>query len=123
MDIYLTAKKKLLSTLKQFFHHLKMKKAFKNWFQIFVKGLILLLLILTANGYEFVWIDGLNTTDIKMSFYGEPGDPNNHPGTRTEPCFATDSSGNLYLFGGKGYSTSGSSGITYFYINVSRFKE
>jgi|HubBroStandDraft_1064217.scaffolds.fasta_scaffold00003_58 hypothetical protein len=56
---------------------------------------------------EWTWMSGSNTTN-QSGVYGTPGmaSSNNVPGARLSATSWTDASGNLWLFGGGGFSTS-----------------
>ncbi len=66
------------------------------------------------NGTDWVWVNGPMITN-QTGTYGTKGsaDPANLPGARTRASSATDGSGNLWLFGGTGYDSTG----TYGYLN------
>jgi hypothetical protein len=63
------------------------------------------------NGEEWVWVSGTNVAS-QRGIYGQKGisDSNNYPGGRSGPVSWMDKSGNMWIFGGYGYPTSGSSG-------------
>jgi hypothetical protein len=56
---------------------------------------------------DWAWFDGTNLAESKGSFNQAPGGPvldTDSPGGRNYPATWTDASGNLWLFGGYGYS-------------------
>jgi hypothetical protein len=59
------------------------------------------------DGTNWTWVSGPNTAN-QNGIYGTKGvvDPNNVPGARRWSASWIDGSGNLWLFGGEGYSTS-----------------
>jgi hypothetical protein len=59
---------------------------------------------------EWVWVSGSNTTN-QNGIYGEKGipDSSNVPGGRYHSVSWIDNSGNMWLFGGHGYSANSSS--------------
>jgi len=63
----------------------------------------------TAN--EWTWTSGSNLTDA-VGNYGAQGvaSASNVPGARSDAVSWTDTSGNLWLFGGSGYDSAGSNG-------------
>jgi N-acetylneuraminic acid mutarotase len=63
---------------------------------------------LNAFAQNFTWLKGANTSSITGT-YGTQGAaaPANNPGGRHGCATWTDASGNKWLFGGEGYSTSG----------------
>ncbi len=63
------------------------------------------------DGTNWTWVSGDDTTN-QSGIYGSPGvaDPANIPGSRYGSISWTDSSGNLWLFGGQGYDSTGSLG-------------
>ena len=60
---------------------------------------------------EWTWISGSGLDD-QPGVYGTPGVPAaaNVPGARADSVSWTDASGNLWLFGGEGYDSTGSYG-------------
>lgn len=60
---------------------------------------------------EWTWEGGANVPN-KVGIYGTLGTPSatNMPGARSAPVSWTDSSGNFWLFGGKGYDSVGTLG-------------
>ncbi len=63
--------------------------------------------------HEWTWVDGADTIDVNHGnggVYGTLGvaSTSNIPGSRNDATSWTDSSGNLWLFGGYGYSAQGS---------------
>ena len=65
-----------------------------------------------AGPHEWTWMSGANTTN-QVGVYGTKGvaDADNVPGARLNSRSWTDSSGNLWLFGGDGYDSVGSIGL------------
>jgi N-acetylneuraminic acid mutarotase len=65
-----------------------------------------------ANENEWTWMSGVNS-GWQRGIYGTLGvpGPENVPGARILPVSWTDSSGNLWLFGGEGYDPSGGFGL------------
>ena len=65
----------------------------------------------TAN--EWTWMSGSNTVNA-VGIYGSQGlaSASNVPGARSYSAGWTDSSGNLWLFGGWGFATNGAVGAT-----------
>ena len=61
-------------------------------------------LVLTE-GYGWTWIHGTNTFN-SLGVYSDPLPALVKPGARGEPMTWQDAQGNLWLFGGSGYSTS-----------------
>jgi N-acetylneuraminic acid mutarotase len=63
------------------------------------------------DGTNWTWVSGSNATN-QYGVYGTKGTaaPGNVPGARESSVSWVDASGNLWLFGGVGYATSGSSG-------------
>jgi len=63
---------------------------------------------------EWTWISGSNTTNAS-GVYGTLGvaSPNNVPGARVGAVSWTDSSGNLWLFGGSGIDSTQDAGLFY----------
>ncbi|HUD23660.1 MAG TPA: kelch repeat-containing protein, partial [Acidobacteriaceae bacterium] len=67
---------------------------------------------------EWTWVSGSNTGTSDNSAHGTPGvygtlgvaSATNVPGERDAPVSWTDSSGNLWLFGGAGYDSTGTQG-------------
>jgi N-acetylneuraminic acid mutarotase len=61
---------------------------------------------------EWTWMGGLNVVNVKGTYgtYGSP-DTGNIPGARQNAVSWADSSGNLWLFGGMGYDSTGVEGI------------
>jgi N-acetylneuraminic acid mutarotase len=59
---------------------------------------------------QWTWINGSNTVNVKGN-YGTLGvsAASNVPGSRDNPVSWTDKSGNLWLFGGNGYDSTGAS--------------
>ena len=59
----------------------------------------------------WTWVSGSNTVNT-VGFYGTLGvsSPSNFPGARANSVSWTDASGNLWLFGGEGYDSTGSYG-------------
>jgi hypothetical protein len=66
------------------------------------------------DGEQWVWVSGANETN-QPGMYGEKGvpDPNNVPGGRYGTVSWMDNSGNLWIFGGKGYIFSGTEGSSW----------
>lgn len=66
----------------------------------------------TTSPNEWTWMGGSSTTN-QSGVYGTLGTPaaGNTPGSRADAVAWTDSSGNLWLFGGGGYPASGSGGL------------
>jgi N-acetylneuraminic acid mutarotase len=64
------------------------------------------------DGTTWTWISGNNTVN-HFGIYGTMGSPasTNAPGGRSGSLSWTDNSGNLWLFGGSGYSTPGNTGF------------
>jgi N-acetylneuraminic acid mutarotase len=64
------------------------------------------------DGANWTWISGSDREDRKGN-YGQKGIPaeSNMPGARGGAFLWTDSSNNLYLFGGDGYGSSGARGL------------
>src|SRR6218665_2153080 len=62
---------------------------------------------LNAFSQNFTWLKGSNTSSV-ASTYGTQGvaAPGNNPGGRHGCATWTDASGNLWLFGGEGYSST-----------------
>jgi hypothetical protein len=62
---------------------------------------------------EWAWMGGPNTAQAGVAVYGDLGVPaaGNLPGRRQEPISWTDSSGNLWLFGGDGFDAKTNIGI------------
>lgn len=60
---------------------------------------------------EWTWMSGSDVVNQK-GVYGAEGSPgsSNTPGGRTAPSSWTDTTGNLWLFGGYGYDSTGTSG-------------
>lgn len=67
-----------------------------------------------GNSNEWTWIGGSNSAN-RAGVYGDKGVPDlaNIPGARREPVFWTDTNGDLWLFGGWGYSSL----ATFGYLN------
>jgi hypothetical protein len=63
------------------------------------------------DGEEWVWASGSDIAG-QRGVYGEKGVPNsnNIPGARYSAVSWMDNSGNMWMFGGGGYSSYGSSG-------------
>jgi hypothetical protein len=63
------------------------------------------------DGEEWVWVSGSNEKN-KKGVYGEKGIPDskNIPGGRYQAMSWMDNTGNMWLFGGEGYDSSGNSG-------------
>ena len=66
-----------------------------------------------SGSHEWTWVDGADTIDVNHGnggVYGTLGiaSTSNTPGSRNNATSWTDSSGNLWLFGGYGYSAQGS---------------
>jgi hypothetical protein len=63
------------------------------------------------DGEGWVWVSGSKNKDQK-GVYGQKGIPNsnNIPGGRSSPVSWIDNSGNLWIFGGAGYDSSGNYG-------------
>ncbi len=63
------------------------------------------------NGTDWTWVSG-DKTVRQSGIYGSPGvaDPANKPGSRYRSISWTDSSGNLWLFGGSGLDSAGNYG-------------
>ena len=63
------------------------------------------------NGTDWTWVSG-DITVRQSGIYGSPGvaDPANIPGSRYRSISWTDSSGNLWLFGGSGLDNAGNYG-------------
>ena len=57
----------------------------------------------------WTWVGGSNQINQSGSYGGNPGTTGT-PGSRLASVSWTDSTGNLWLFGGKGYASSGSTG-------------
>jgi hypothetical protein len=59
------------------------------------------------DGKEWVWVSGSDQPN-QNGIYGEKGipDPNNIPGGREGQVSWMDNSGNMWLFGGLGYSAN-----------------
>jgi len=66
------------------------------------------------DGNDWTWVSGSSTVN-QSGVYGAQGTaaPSNVPGARVGAISWTDSSGNLWLFGGRGYDSSG----TFGYLN------
>jgi N-acetylneuraminic acid mutarotase len=66
---------------------------------------------LAAQGNDWTWMSGSNSTK-QAGIYGTQGVPaaGNVPGARNEAVSWTDSSGNLWLFGGAGYDANSTLG-------------
>jgi hypothetical protein len=64
------------------------------------------------SGGQWTWMGGAKTTNQK-GVYGAQGAAaaSNVPGARFGACNWTDSSGNLWLFGGSAYDSNGASGL------------
>ena len=70
----------------------------------------------TNGGSDWTWMGGSNTVPLglgRAGVYGTLGTPaaGNFPGSRIEASNWTDSSGNLWLFGGQGYDINGVNSI------------
>ncbi len=67
------------------------------------------------DGANWTWVSGtyLDNTAAAYGTYGTKGtaDPANVPGTRNSSVSWIDASGNLWIFGGSGLDSSGTSGI------------
>lgn len=65
------------------------------------------------DGTNWAWMGGGSTPQDVLPHYGTKGvaDPLNIPGARNYAATWTDNAGNLWLFGGNGYDSSGSSGF------------
>jgi hypothetical protein len=63
------------------------------------------------DGEEWVWVSGTNAAN-QNGVYGEKGvpDENNIPGGRFSAVSWMDYSGNMWIFGGHGYASSGTEG-------------
>ena len=63
-----------------------------------------------SNG-SWTWISGNNIAGV-AGVYGTQGIPStsNHPGGRDSMGFVIDSSGSIWMFGGNGYDSVGTSG-------------
>jgi N-acetylneuraminic acid mutarotase len=63
------------------------------------------------DGSNWIWVSGSDTTN-QTGVYGTKGtvDATNVPGAREDAISWTDSSGNLWLFGGRGYDSTGTRG-------------
>lgn len=72
----------------------------------------LLLLWYTQAAAQWTWIRGSNTRNLN-GVYGVKGEPSflNDPGSRFASVTWTDPEGDLWLFGGDGYSTLSSTGL------------
>jgi len=64
------------------------------------------------NGGQWAWMGGSNTPSAR-GVYGTKGTPaaGNTPGARSSPAACTDSTGNMWLFGGYGIDSSGNYGL------------
>lgn len=68
----------------------------------------------TPGSKEWTWVSGSSTTPgNQLGVYGTEGtaSPSNVPGGRASAVSWVDSSGNLWLFGGSGFDSTGSSGM------------
>jgi hypothetical protein len=66
------------------------------------------------SGGQWAWMDGSSiAADYQPGVYGTKGTPapGNLPGARCDAATWTDASGNLWLFGGLGYDSTGAIGI------------
>jgi N-acetylneuraminic acid mutarotase len=65
----------------------------------------------TPSSQQWTWVSGANTANAS-GMYGTRGvgSPTNVPGARSEAISWTDTAGNLWLFGGLGYDSSGAGG-------------
>jgi N-acetylneuraminic acid mutarotase len=66
------------------------------------------------SGGQWTWVSGSNlAADFVPGVYGTQGTaaPGNIPGARVDACAWTDASGNLWLFGGLGYDSTGGLGV------------
>jgi hypothetical protein len=64
------------------------------------------------DGENWTWISGISSPN-QYSFYGEKGvaSPSNVPGSRRGATGWRDNDGNLWMFGGWGYTNASSYGI------------
>ncbi len=69
--------------------------------------------LLSAQAYNYTWMKG--SPSASLAVYGTMGvaNPNNTPGSQSNGTTWTDASGNLWLYGGKGFATTG----TYDYLS------
>ncbi len=65
----------------------------------------------TVPPIEWIWTSGHTIANLS-GFYGTKGeaDPDNMPGARSSALSWSDESGNLWLFGGRGYDSAGENG-------------
>ncbi len=69
--------------------------------------------LLSAQAYNYTWMKG--SPSASLAVYGTMGvaNPSNTPGSQSNGTTWTDASGNLWLYGGKGFATTG----TYDYLS------
>jgi len=62
------------------------------------------------SGAKWTWVSGSDTTNASGTYGASPGTSGGTPGARSSGVAWTDSSGNLWLFGGYGYDSAGTIG-------------